>query len=55
MFELIIDIVTSKPGLFISGAAVGVIFDEWLTTGFVWLRKEGRDAISDVIKKVKAR
>lgn len=53
MFDLIIDIVLSKPGLFISGAVVGVIFDEWLTTKFSWATSKGRDALSELKSKLK--
>lgn len=52
MFDFIIDIVLSKPGLFISGAAVGVIFDEWLTTKFSWLTFRGRSFLRDLKDKL---
>ena len=35
------------------GIALGVIFDEAFTTGFMWVKKEGREEISKIVKKIK--
>ncbi|MCK5446067.1 MAG: hypothetical protein KAI73_10635 [Rhodospirillaceae bacterium] len=49
------DLLWSPVGMLIVGIVLGVIFDEFFTTKFAWLRKEGREAIADVVKRMKAR
>lgn len=49
------DILLNPIVAWIGGIVLGVIFDEFFTTKFAWLRKGGSEAIADVVKKVKAK
>lgn len=42
----------SKPGLFVAGIVLGVIFDEFLTTKFAWLKAKGREEIGKMKAKL---
>jgi len=53
MLDFLIAIATSKPGLLVEGVVIGVIFDEFLTTKFAWVRQEGRDALGELKAKLK--
>lgn len=46
------DILLNPIVAWIGGIVLGVIFDEFFTTKFAWLRKEGRKVISDAVKKL---
>ena len=34
--------------MLIIGITLGIIFDEWFTTKFAWLKREGREALRDL-------
>lgn len=52
MLDFLIAIATSKLGLFVAGIVLGVIFDEFFTTRFAWLKAKGRAEIAKLKDKL---
>jgi len=47
------DLIWNPIGMLIVGVVLGVLFDEFFTTKFAWLRAEGREALGDLKAKLK--
>jgi len=47
-----VDLLWNPVGMLIVGVVLGVIFDEFLTTKFSWLKAKGREALKDLKAKL---